>query len=156
MIKLTKTKARELVKRELGVQISRLLELDHGWYRADIGNLGVTVYTLEDGRVTQLLLQYSCSSIATHFFTDTLEAFYEYSEMDESQNMDDQVGKTSERTRRCESEVRTALREHYCRISKPVRRCRVCGCTDDHACPGGCFWVAPDLCSRCADGGDET
>jgi hypothetical protein len=30
--------------------------------------------------------------------------------------------------------------------------CRVCGCTDDHACPGGCFWVEPDLCSRC----DET
>ncbi|MEG0542487.1 MAG: hypothetical protein RR528_09195 [Angelakisella sp.] len=115
MIKLTKTKARELVKRELGVQISRLLELDHGWYRADIGNLCVTVYTLEDGRVTQLLLQYSCSSIATHFFTDTLEAFYEYSEMEESQNMDDQIGKISERTRRCECEVRTALREHYCK-----------------------------------------
>jgi hypothetical protein len=30
------------------------------------------------------------------------------------------------------------------------RRCRVCGCTDDHACPGGCYWVAPDLCSACA------
>jgi hypothetical protein len=28
--------------------------------------------------------------------------------------------------------------------------CRVCGCTDDHGCPGGCLWVAPDLCSRCA------
>lgn len=31
-----------------------------------------------------------------------------------------------------------------------VQRCRVCGCTDDHACPGGCYWVAPDLCSACA------
>lgn len=28
-------------------------------------------------------------------------------------------------------------------------RCRICGCTDDHACPGGCSWVAPDLCSTC-------
>lgn len=28
--------------------------------------------------------------------------------------------------------------------------CRVCGCTDDMACPGGCYWVEPDLCSRCA------
>lgn len=28
--------------------------------------------------------------------------------------------------------------------------CRGCGCTDDHACPGGCFWVEPDLCSACA------
>ena len=27
--------------------------------------------------------------------------------------------------------------------------CRVCGCTDLHACEGGCFWVAPDLCSVC-------
>jgi hypothetical protein len=29
-------------------------------------------------------------------------------------------------------------------------RCRVCGCTDDRACPGGCYWVEPDLCSACA------
>jgi hypothetical protein len=28
-------------------------------------------------------------------------------------------------------------------------RCRVCGCTDGRACPGGCAWVAPDLCSAC-------
>lgn len=27
--------------------------------------------------------------------------------------------------------------------------CRVCGCTDDRACPGGCHWVEPDLCSSC-------
>lgn len=32
---------------------------------------------------------------------------------------------------------------------KPVRRCRVCGCTDDHACLGGCWWVEADLCSAC-------
>ncbi|MHB1681619.1 MAG: hypothetical protein ACYCYO_02145 [Bacilli bacterium] len=29
------------------------------------------------------------------------------------------------------------------------RTCLVCGCTDDHACEGGCFWVAHDLCSAC-------
>lgn len=29
------------------------------------------------------------------------------------------------------------------------RSCRVCGCTDERACPGGCYWVEPDLCSRC-------
>ena len=33
----------------------------------------------------------------------------------------------------------------------PVRVCRVCGCTDDHACPGGCYWVEEDLCSACAE-----
>jgi len=30
-----------------------------------------------------------------------------------------------------------------------VRRCRVCGCTEDHACLGGCSWVKADLCSAC-------
>jgi ParB/RepB/Spo0J family partition protein len=34
-------------------------------------------------------------------------------------------------------------------------RCRVCGCTEAHACPGGCYWVEQPgadglgLCSRC-------
>jgi hypothetical protein len=37
-----------------------------------------------------------------------------------------------------------------------VRRCRVCGCTDDHACIDcvtcePCHWVEPDLCSVCAE-----
>lgn len=36
-------------------------------------------------------------------------------------------------------------------------QCRVCGCTDDVACPGGCSWVDdPDrrgeLCSACRPG----
>lgn len=28
-------------------------------------------------------------------------------------------------------------------------RCRVCGCTENRACPGGCWWVEQELCSRC-------
>lgn len=32
-----------------------------------------------------------------------------------------------------------------------ARACRVCGCTDCQACEGGCWWVAADLCSSCAD-----
>lgn len=31
------------------------------------------------------------------------------------------------------------------------RKCRVCGCTEDHACRGGCYWVSEDLCSACVD-----
>jgi hypothetical protein len=27
--------------------------------------------------------------------------------------------------------------------------CMGCGCTDDHACPGGCSWVAESWCSAC-------
>lgn len=32
--------------------------------------------------------------------------------------------------------------------------CRICGCTDDNACEGGCSWVNKDhtLCSACAEG----
>lgn len=30
------------------------------------------------------------------------------------------------------------------------RACRVCGCTETRACPGGCSWVEYDLCSACA------
>jgi hypothetical protein len=34
--------------------------------------------------------------------------------------------------------------------------CRVCGCTDEAACEGGCWWVPDpylegDLCSACLD-----
>jgi hypothetical protein len=31
-----------------------------------------------------------------------------------------------------------------------VQTCRVCGCTDAHACAGGCSWATPSLCSACA------
>jgi hypothetical protein len=34
-----------------------------------------------------------------------------------------------------------------------LRSCRVCGCTEDFACPGlrgkGCSWFEADLCSEC-------
>jgi hypothetical protein len=36
--------------------------------------------------------------------------------------------------------------------------CRVCGCTQNNACEGGCHWVEADLCSSCAGdvvGGEE-
>jgi hypothetical protein len=36
-----------------------------------------------------------------------------------------------------------------------IRACRECGCTDEDACPGGCGWVEPDLCSQCAGDPEE-
>lgn len=30
-----------------------------------------------------------------------------------------------------------------------VRTCHVCGCTDMHACEGGCCWANANTCSRC-------
>ena len=32
----------------------------------------------------------------------------------------------------------------------PYVECRSCGCTEERPCPGSCWWVEPDLCSRCA------
>lgn len=29
--------------------------------------------------------------------------------------------------------------------------CQACGCTNDRACPGGCYWVEPNKCSACFD-----
>ncbi len=34
------------------------------------------------------------------------------------------------------------------------RKCRVCGCTNERGCPGGCWWVGPDLCSSCVEEAD--
>lgn len=31
-----------------------------------------------------------------------------------------------------------------------TRTCRFCGCTDLHACAGGCHWVGYNICSACA------
>jgi hypothetical protein len=36
-----------------------------------------------------------------------------------------------------------------CRAKLKPRTCRLCGCTDACACPGGCWWVEDDLCSAC-------
>lgn len=45
-------------------------------------------------------------------------------------------------------------------ILEVTRTCTVCGCTDETACFGGCWWVnddgQPDLCSRCSHPLDET
>ncbi len=29
--------------------------------------------------------------------------------------------------------------------------CEGCGCTTERACPEGCWWVRPGLCSQCAE-----
>ena len=45
------------------------------------------------------------------------------------------------------------MNEHgacYCAGCAPtVAVCRICGCTDEAGCAGGCSWVEPDLCSEC-------
>lgn len=34
-------------------------------------------------------------------------------------------------------------------MTTETMKCKHCGCTDDQACPGGCHWVAPEVCSAC-------
>ncbi len=43
-------------------------------------------------------------------------------------------------------DLEAMVREHAC--AEDERVCRICGCTERHACPGGCAWVEPDLCSN--------
>jgi hypothetical protein len=42
----------------------------------------------------------------------------------------------------------TAIFDEY-KTKEQIVKCRVCGCTDNKACPGGCYWVENDLCSQC-------
>lgn len=37
-----------------------------------------------------------------------------------------------------------------------VRSCRHCGCTDNQACPDGCWWTGDTLCSACTPSTTET
>jgi hypothetical protein len=30
-------------------------------------------------------------------------------------------------------------------------KCKICGCSDNKACEGGCSWVEPNLCSNCEE-----
>lgn len=32
-----------------------------------------------------------------------------------------------------------------------MRKCRVCRCTEEDGCMGGCGWVEADLCSTCEE-----
>ena len=48
--------------------------------------------------------------------------------------------------------VSTSAGGRYCLACiKTVEICRGCGCTDEVACPGGCWWVRPGACSNCAE-----
>lgn len=53
---------------------------------------------------------------------------------------------------RAGAEMLDSIRQQY---DGPAR-CRMCGCTENRACPGGCGWVPDpelgDLCSRCPTG----
>lgn len=40
---------------------------------------------------------------------------------------------------------------YFKEILKNEQVCRICGCTWNNACPGGCYWVEEDLCSACVD-----
>jgi len=41
--------------------------------------------------------------------------------------------------------------EYLLEITKTERICRICGCTQNNTCLGGCWWVDVDLCSSCAE-----
>lgn len=57
---------------------------------------------------------------------------------------------------RCRQEVeviyngRQLCQRHYEEEINPM--CKVCGCTNEKGCPGGCSWIKPGLCSSCVGG----
>lgn len=62
----------------------------------------------------------------------------------ESSATEDLQGRPSSIT----AQLTTELVGHLGR--RGIRHCRVCGCTDDYACFGGCGWSAdPEVCDRC-------
>lgn len=36
-----------------------------------------------------------------------------------------------------------------------VRTCRICGCWELRACPGGCAWATADRCTACPANGEK-
>lgn len=40
-------------------------------------------------------------------------------------------------------------------LYRKLKTCRGCGCTDARACPGGCSWAQPGLCTVCAESANE-
>ncbi|HEX8289791.1 MAG TPA: hypothetical protein VF556_17550 [Pyrinomonadaceae bacterium] len=42
----------------------------------------------------------------------------------------------------------TLTTEEFC-VNCGETICTVCGCTESAACPGGCFWTRPGICSQC-------
>lgn len=55
-------------------------------------------------------------------------------------------GSTLERARAAIAPAEAAELEEMAGV---VRSCRECGCTEDNACAGPCYWVELDLCSAC-------
>lgn len=50
---------------------------------------------------------------------------------------------------RARERIFAMLEERMAEEDESDPACRVCGCTEERACPGGCWWVEPDLCSEC-------
>jgi len=54
-------------------------------------------------------------------------------------------------TTRCEAQRNLDLYARHRKGWKKINTCRIGGCTDRRACPGGCTWAELNLCSRCVD-----
>ncbi|QAT49139.1 hypothetical protein EQM14_04760 [Caproiciproducens sp. NJN-50] len=81
--------------------------------------------------------------LACRFLSDTIGCPKIYTEEEDIQ------GCTSD-GENCEKEDQWECWQHYFleRVSTE-EVCRICGCTQDNACPGGCWWIKEDLCSSC-------
>lgn len=89
--KLTKSKAKDLIKRELGISVTKLeappsmnQNSKYPWYELQTGALTIVIYTNEfvDGKMIVLHMSFNdgLGSITRYFYADTLEEAPEYSE----------------------------------------------------------------------------
>ncbi|MEG0943251.1 MAG: hypothetical protein RSF86_06435 [Angelakisella sp.] len=120
-------------------------KLDLAQAEASLQTQGLTD---EDMAAIQEVIDY-CKEEITYDMDELAKLFADYKKFG---GTDSSLEAGMEKVLKWQAEMELLSGDNYLQKQK----CRVCGCTDDHACPGGCYWVAPDLCSRCADGGDET
>lgn len=52
---------------------------------------------------------------------------------------------------RCKAKIERREPVECYEILGNEQKCRICGCSWHNACPGGCYWVEVDLCSKCAE-----
>jgi hypothetical protein len=62
---------------------------------------------------------------------------------------DTEIAVVADAIRALVGEAQQAARSQVEGVVTGERRCLNCGCSESHACPGGCVWATESLCSRC-------
>jgi len=126
--KLTISRARDLIKRELGLSATSLTappemngNPDYSWYQILSGNQKIEVYTTSDDHFSRcemvaLSVTHGNSSygVTEYFYSDTMEYASEYTEMKQREDICDIIGDEDDPTyKRLRREASDAIWHHY-------------------------------------------